>query len=180
MKIRYVGLKDEERAFTEKTGIVWTPGLEAEIDVATASRMLQHPDVFEDASKPAKTPVALASGSTEVTTTTTAVQTAIAETDYTIDAVALAAFDGSGLDVEAWNALTREERKAQVEAELARQSEEHNATLTKIVVKGEEIVLDGKTKAELQALCTELGVTFSKSAGAPTLTAKLVEAFPAA
>lgn len=49
MKIKYVGLKDEETAFSHKTGIVWTPGDSHEIrDAAMAKQMLQHPDVFAE------------------------------------------------------------------------------------------------------------------------------------
>jgi hypothetical protein len=49
MKIKYVGLKDEETAFSHKTGIVWTPGAVHEVaDKAMCVQMLQHPDVFAE------------------------------------------------------------------------------------------------------------------------------------
>lgn len=55
MKIKYVGLKDEETAFSPESGIVWTPGLSRDIaDASLAARMLKHPDVFaiDDSSEP--------------------------------------------------------------------------------------------------------------------------------
>lgn len=48
MKFKYVGKKQQETAFFDKTGIVWTP--DAVHDVAnleTGKAMLKHPDVFE-------------------------------------------------------------------------------------------------------------------------------------
>ena len=55
MKIKYVGKKDREAAFSEVTGIVWEPGSEHDItDKAIAKRMLAHPDVFEPAALAAK------------------------------------------------------------------------------------------------------------------------------
>lgn len=47
MKIKYVGLKDEETAFSPETGITWYPGSSHEIPGPIAKRMLAHPDVFE-------------------------------------------------------------------------------------------------------------------------------------
>lgn len=48
MKIKYVGKKEVETAFSNETGIIWTPGSEHDInDVAMCKRMLNHPDVFE-------------------------------------------------------------------------------------------------------------------------------------
>jgi hypothetical protein len=53
MKIKYVGLKDSEDAFSGLTGVTWGPGVEHEIaDAALAARMLQHPDVFALAETP--------------------------------------------------------------------------------------------------------------------------------
>lgn len=48
MKIKYVGLKDEETAFSPETGITWVPGASHEISAAIAKRMLAHPDVFAE------------------------------------------------------------------------------------------------------------------------------------
>jgi hypothetical protein len=54
MKLKYVGLKEEETAFSPETGITWTPGSSHEVPDAIAKRMLAHPDVFAlDAAKPA-------------------------------------------------------------------------------------------------------------------------------
>ena len=54
MKLKYVGLKDEETAFSPETGITWTPGSSHEVPDNLAKRMLAHPDVFAlDAAKPA-------------------------------------------------------------------------------------------------------------------------------
>jgi hypothetical protein len=48
MKLKYVGLKDREDAFSDVTGIVWGPGVVEDIkDEELAKRMLKHPDVFE-------------------------------------------------------------------------------------------------------------------------------------
>jgi hypothetical protein len=49
-RLWYVGKKQEETAFQDRTGgIVWTPGKSAVIeDDALANRMLMHPDVFSD------------------------------------------------------------------------------------------------------------------------------------
>ena len=46
MKIKYVGLKQFEDAFSGETGKTWGPGIEHDIDPAIAARMLRHPDVF--------------------------------------------------------------------------------------------------------------------------------------
>ena len=47
MKIKYVGLKDFEDAFSGETGKTWGPGVEHDIeDLALCKRMLNHPDVF--------------------------------------------------------------------------------------------------------------------------------------
>lgn len=47
MKIKYVGLKQFESAFSNETGVTWAPGAVHDIkDVALAARMLKHPDVF--------------------------------------------------------------------------------------------------------------------------------------
>jgi hypothetical protein len=47
-KVKYVGLKDREDAFSDKTGVVWTPGLSADItDSRLAHAMVtHHPDVW--------------------------------------------------------------------------------------------------------------------------------------
>lgn len=49
MKIKYVGLKDEETAFSRDTGITWFPGSVHDVPDDKAKRMLQHPDVFAQA-----------------------------------------------------------------------------------------------------------------------------------
>lgn len=46
MKLKYVGLKDEETAFSPETGITWTPGSSHDVADLIAKRMLAHPDVF--------------------------------------------------------------------------------------------------------------------------------------
>lgn len=47
-KIKYVGLKtDGERAFAEKTGIVWMPGDVHDVSAAHAALMAPHDDVWE-------------------------------------------------------------------------------------------------------------------------------------
>lgn len=47
MKMKYVGLKDFEDAFSSETGVTWGPGVEHEIsDPAMVARMLKHPDVW--------------------------------------------------------------------------------------------------------------------------------------
>lgn len=46
MKIKYVGLKPEETAFSRDTGIVWLQGSSHEVPDGIAKRMLNHPDVF--------------------------------------------------------------------------------------------------------------------------------------
>lgn len=59
MKLKYVGLKDEETAFSPETGITWTPGSSHEVPDQLAKRMLAHPDVFAlDTAKPAPAKVA--------------------------------------------------------------------------------------------------------------------------
>ncbi len=58
MKIKYVGLKEEETAFSPESGIVWNPGSSHEVPDGLARRMLAHPDVFavdEGKRAPAKT-----------------------------------------------------------------------------------------------------------------------------
>ena len=47
MQIKYVGLKEEETAFSPETGITWYPGSTHNVPDHLAKRMLQHPDVFE-------------------------------------------------------------------------------------------------------------------------------------
>ena len=47
MQIKYVGLKEEETAFSPETGITWYPGSSHPVPDHLAKRMLQHPDVFE-------------------------------------------------------------------------------------------------------------------------------------
>ena len=60
MKIKYVGLKDFEDAFSSETGKTWGPGIEHDIDPAIAARMLRHPDVFALADgAPVKEPATL-------------------------------------------------------------------------------------------------------------------------
>lgn len=47
MKIKYVGLKSFEDAFSGETGKTWGPGVEHDIaDAGLCARMLKHPDVF--------------------------------------------------------------------------------------------------------------------------------------
>ena len=48
MQIKYVGVKDEETAFSPETGITWYPGSSHAVAPAIAKRMLQHPDVFAE------------------------------------------------------------------------------------------------------------------------------------
>lgn len=56
MKIKYVGLKlDGETAFSRETGITWMPGMVEEVTGPITSKMLQHPDVFEEVKDDAKT-----------------------------------------------------------------------------------------------------------------------------
>lgn len=48
--IRYIGSKPQEDAYFAETGIIWTPGLVSTVlDEVVAQRMLEHPDVFQDA-----------------------------------------------------------------------------------------------------------------------------------
>lgn len=55
MKMKYVGLKDFEDAFSSETGVTWGPGVEHEIsDPAMVARMLRHPDVWAVAESKAK------------------------------------------------------------------------------------------------------------------------------
>lgn len=46
-KIRYVGLKQEESAFSNVTGITWAQGTVESVDIKHVAAMLNHPDVFE-------------------------------------------------------------------------------------------------------------------------------------
>lgn len=46
-KIRYVGLKQEETAFKDLTGITWAKGAVEPVDIKHVVAMLKHPDVFE-------------------------------------------------------------------------------------------------------------------------------------
>lgn len=46
-KIRYVGLKQEETAFSNVTGITWAQGAVESVDIKHVAAMLNHPDVFE-------------------------------------------------------------------------------------------------------------------------------------
>ena len=70
MKIKYVGKKDVETAFSAESGITWTPGAEHDIaNVALCKRMLNHPDVFEiveGVQKPAATSTEGAQGLSDV------------------------------------------------------------------------------------------------------------------
>lgn len=45
-KIRYVGLKQEETAFKDVTGITWVPDAVESVDLKHVAAMLRHPDVF--------------------------------------------------------------------------------------------------------------------------------------
>ncbi len=57
MKIKYVGLKDFEDAFSTFTGVTWGPGVEHDIkDPDVCSKMLRHPDVFAVSDDPVKKP----------------------------------------------------------------------------------------------------------------------------
>lgn len=48
--IRYIGSKAREDAYSDRTGIVWTPGMvETVQDELVAMEMIRHVDVFEDA-----------------------------------------------------------------------------------------------------------------------------------
>lgn len=59
MKLKYVGLKNEETAFSPETGITWTPGSSHDVADLIAKRMLAHPDVFAlDESKGKAAPAA--------------------------------------------------------------------------------------------------------------------------
>lgn len=46
MKLKYVGLKDSETAFSDVTGIIWGQGSEHDVSDEIAEKMLKHPDVF--------------------------------------------------------------------------------------------------------------------------------------
>lgn len=52
-KIKYVGLKERETAFSVETSIVWTPGAVESVDLKHVATMLKHPDVFALADEPA-------------------------------------------------------------------------------------------------------------------------------
>ena len=55
MKIKYVGKKEAETAFSAESGITWTPGAEHDIaNVSLCKRMLNHPDVFEQVAEEQK------------------------------------------------------------------------------------------------------------------------------
>jgi hypothetical protein len=57
MKIKYVGLKPFEDAFSNETGVTWGPGVEHDIpDDELCARMLKHPDVFAFAGDSVKEP----------------------------------------------------------------------------------------------------------------------------
>ena len=45
-KIKYVGLKERETAFSVETSIVWTPDAVESVDLKHVALMLKHPDVF--------------------------------------------------------------------------------------------------------------------------------------
>lgn len=51
-KIKYVGLKERETAFSVETSIVWTPGAVESVDLKHVEAMLKHPDVFALADAP--------------------------------------------------------------------------------------------------------------------------------
>ena len=58
MRLKYIGTKaDGERAFVEKTGIVWMPGIEHDVSTEHAALMLPHTDVWDigEAEKPGPT-----------------------------------------------------------------------------------------------------------------------------
>lgn len=55
IRIKYVGVKDRETAFSDVTGIVWLPGSAHEVDDKMAQTMLGHPDVFALAESSGKT-----------------------------------------------------------------------------------------------------------------------------
>lgn len=106
-QIKYVGLKDAEAAFQDKTGIVWTPGSSHPIESALASRMLQHPDVFaEDTSE---------TGATKATTSAVGVPLSSAarvDAKESSEVVSITLEDGTtevltGLDVAALKALAK-------------------------------------------------------------------------
>jgi hypothetical protein len=61
-KIRYVGQKQSETAFNDRTGITWTPEQVEAVDVKHAADMLKHPDVFA-LDEPAFAGLATAKGS---------------------------------------------------------------------------------------------------------------------
>lgn len=96
MKIRYVGKKELETAFQEKTGLVWTPDAVHEVDDATATRMLLHPDVFARADQ-----VQAIEQSVEV-------RTGVLPT-ILYEAV-VQAQQASGLSIADWNALPEDDR----------------------------------------------------------------------
>lgn len=143
--IRYVGTKDVERAFADKTGIEWAPGAVHPVEVAIASKMLQHPDVFADGDKPDPNPRAVT----------------VTATGTSIDPLALAAFTASGLTIAAWNALDEAGRTA------AAGGEPDDGSV--IEVDGATVDLDKLDKPELQALAAKLKVTVPAKASGPKL-----------
>lgn len=51
-KIKYIGLKERETAFSVETSIVWTPDTVESVDLKHVEAMLKHPDVFALADAP--------------------------------------------------------------------------------------------------------------------------------
>ncbi|APW38444.1 hypothetical protein RD110_15585 [Rhodoferax koreense] len=184
-RIRYVGAKDAERAFIDKTGIVWTPGDEHEIEVGTASRMLQHPDVFADAEKfaaaqkfQAETQVAVVLGAGAGAGLAQAIANIPGVRVTLMDEDVLNGFDLSNLSPSEWNALD-EEARLQWMADADRLIDTPpgpDAPQFTILVDGKVTALDDLDKTALHALANQLGVKVHHNAGAENVRNALLAA----
>ena len=200
MKLKYVGCKEEETAFSVETDIVWYPGSVEEVSDKFASRMLQHPDVFaraddDMAQPPAKAPV-------QTTTLIPSVPPAgdnkledketllgsdmlpalidIGNQKVQLGTVVASAFTTSGLSAADWNGLDAAAREDMLAKEIVAMTADALNPPDYVIelADGTKKTLDGMDVNALRALAKQLAVSVHPSAGIAKVTAALVAAFP--
>lgn len=206
MKIKYVGLKDEETAFSPETGIVWYPGSAHDVPDAIGKRMLAHPDVFALAAavtSPAPPPaVSLAQDVLYGTDVLGGTIILSDDVSVSLGAVVAQAHKESGLSVQAWNALSQPERDklildlvSRAKAEVTQGSgasagstgeqggeggQGDKPVTYRMASENGPLDLTSLDKDTLRRLAKSVNLSVSNNAGEDTLRRKLAEAFPVA
>jgi hypothetical protein len=152
MLIKYVGLKESETAFSAETGITWEQGSQHEIaSLALCTRMLNHPDVFEQvevAPEPIP-PIPVSSGLSDAITLPPAVVT-----------------------------LPPEDDGQQLQTQEQQLPEDDKPAALVMMTKAGPLDLSGMDKADLHRLAKDEGMDIHPNAKAETVARRLVEMFP--